>query len=256
MKIDCLAFRTLLEQKLVGRPDPRSLSVLSWHEHLLGCADCRMFFEGEEALEALLATLPEPRLAPDVKRRVLVALARAKRAAVSLDALLERDVESIPPQNLARRVLVGLESERGLVVSHADAQLDALLERSGHLDALLERAGHIETPRNLSRRVLTGLARERRPVARPILAFRRSAWMSAAAAVLVVSLIVWAVKRVDPSAPKPEIVVENRAPDKGMLGALDVLENWDLLMKSDDVDVMLSTLGVAEEALLDYQDEG
>ncbi|MBL8859841.1 MAG: hypothetical protein JNL28_15145 [Planctomycetes bacterium] len=246
MKNECLAFRTLLEQKLVGRPDPSSLSALSWHEHLLGCADCRRFLEGEEALEALLATLPEPRLAPDVKRRVLVALARARQTVTSLDALLERDVEAVAPKDLARRVLVGLERERASVAAHADQQLDLLLMR----------AGQVETPRDLSRRVLLGLARERRPVARPILAFRRSAWMAAAAAVLVITLVVWAVKRVDAPLPKPEIVQELRAPDKGMLAALDVLENWELLMRSDDVDVLLASLGAVEETLLDYQDEG
>jgi hypothetical protein len=42
------------------------------------------------------------------------------------------------------------------------------------------------------------------------------------------------------------------APDPQMLAALDVLEEWDLLMQ-DDVDVLLSTLGPADLALLDYR---
>ena len=70
MKSACRSFRTLLEERLRGRPAPRQLSELSWHEHLVGCAACRTLFETEEALEVLLATLPDPRLPPEVKRRL------------------------------------------------------------------------------------------------------------------------------------------------------------------------------------------
>lgn len=252
MKLDCLAFRTLLEKKLVGRPDPSSLSALSWHGHLLGCADCRELFEGEEALEALLATWPEPRLSPEVKRRVLTALAKSKQLETSLDALLERDLEFAAPKDLAARVLAGLEKSRGSLASQTDDPLDRLLDR----------AGTVVVPLGLEKRVIAGLARERAPVRRPVLAFRRSVWLAAAAAVLVMALVVWLAKRREEAHVQP-ITVQDRpatapqhAPDAQMLAALDVLENWDLLMQSDDVDALLSTLGTDEEVLLDYQDEG
>jgi predicted anti-sigma-YlaC factor YlaD len=248
MKLDCLAFRTLLEKKLVGRPDPSSLSELSWHAHLVDCGDCRAFFEGEEALEALLATWPEPRLSPEIKRRVLVALAKSKRTAVSLDALLERDAAFATPENLAARILAGLEKSRGAAAAQA---LDPL-------DRLLDRAGGVTVPPALERRVLAALAAERAPARRPVLAWRRSAWTLAAAAVLVVTLVVWLANRREEADVRP-ITAQNEptaAPDTQMLAALDVLENWDLLMESDDVDALISTLGTADEVLLDYQDEG
>jgi hypothetical protein len=80
--------------------------------------------------------------------------------------------------------------------------------------------------------------------------------------VLIMSLVVWLAKRRDATEAPP--IVENkqpattpqRGPDAQMLAALDVLENWDLLMQGDDVDALLSTLGTEEEVLLDYQDEG
>lgn len=252
MKLDCLAFRTLLEKKLVGRPDPTSLSALSWHGHLLDCADCRDLFEGEEALEALLASWPEPRLSPEEKRRVLTALAKSKRTAVSLDALLERDAEFAAPNELAARVLAGLEQSRTAEVARVD---DAL-------DRLLDRAGDVAVPERLGRRVLAALASERAPARRKVLAWRRSTWALAAAAVLVVSLVVWLAKRREGVDVRPIIVQDQptttptATPDAQMLAALDVLENWDLLMQSDDVDALLSTIGTADEVLLDYQDEG
>jgi hypothetical protein len=248
MKHDCLAFRTLLERKLVGRPDPSSLTELSWHGHLHACADCRELFEGEEALEALLASWPEPVLAPDVKHRVLVALAKSREFETSLDALLERDRAFHAPKDLAARVLAGLEKSR------------SELAPADPLDRLLDRAGAVEVPHGLSGRVLAGLTRERAPVRRPLLAQRRSLWLAAAAALVVMTLAIWLVKRRENVEVSPR-TVENqpapRTPDAQMLAALDVLENWDLLMQTDDdVDALLSTLGADEEILLDFQDEG
>jgi hypothetical protein len=76
------------------------------------------------------------------------------------------------------------------------------------------------------------------------------------------TLAVWLAKRREDTEGQPITVDERpvtapqRAPDAQMLAALDVLENWDLLMQGDDVDALLSTLGTEEEVLLDYQDEG
>lgn len=250
MKLDCLAFRALLEQELTGRPDPRSLTSLSWHGHLLACGACRTLFEREEALEALLASWPEPRLSPELKQRVLVALARS-RADRSLDDLLERADRHTSPAGLARRVLAGLESQRAAGARAEDP-----------LDRLLERASAVDVPDHLARRVLAGLATERAPARRPILALRRTTWLAAAAAVLVVSLVVWIASRRSGTDEPPRVVVEPRAsdpapaPDAKMLAAFEVLENWDLLMQPDDVDPLLATIPTADEVLLDFQDEG
>ena len=59
---DCREFRAALLKALEGLPVPRELTVLSWHQHLLSCGPCRALLEREEALEELLATLPEPKL--------------------------------------------------------------------------------------------------------------------------------------------------------------------------------------------------
>lgn len=251
MKRECMAFRDLLEARLVGRPDPDSLNALAWHQHLLRCADCRELFEREEALEVLLATWPEPKLSPELERRVLAALKRSRAGERSLDALLELDTTFAAPQDLARRVLAGLEKDRAIVPARA----------ADPLDRLLDHAGRVDVPHGLERRVLKRLARERVPVRRPILAWRRSTWIAAAAAVVVVALSVWMAKHREPVPPGPVLVDDPRtrgatAPDAQMLAALDVLENWDLLMQPGDVEPLLSTLPAADEVLLELEDEG
>lgn len=302
----CRAFRILLEQQLVGRPDPASLTALSWHEHLLGCNACRQFFDGEEALEALLATLPDARLAPEIKRRVLVALAKSKAEDIALDVLLERDAEVEASPGLARQVLARLDGERRMARASAGDvdRLDPLLDANGvvvprdlarrtldrlasqraaafststvrdaggdaRLDALLDRAAPVVIPRALGRHVLDGLSRHRTATPRRAFTLVRSSWAYAAAALLVASLLVWVFLRQGEPAVKPQLVNGTNprtgvgtndaevatAPDAQMLAALDVLENWDLLMVND-VDVLLSTIEPADEVLLDYQDEG
>jgi hypothetical protein len=83
---------------------------------------------------------------------------------------------------------------------------------------------------------------------------RRSWIYAAAAGLLVVGLVLYRGSRThEAPVEKKELVVQGeRPPDPQMLAALDVLEQWDLLMQ-DDVDVLLSTLGPADEALLDYR---
>ena len=70
MSTSCMGFRQQLEALLGGRPDPERLTVLGWHEHLLSCGACREILEQEEALELLLASLPDPQLPPDLSRRL------------------------------------------------------------------------------------------------------------------------------------------------------------------------------------------
>ncbi len=158
MKPACRSFRSLLEEKLVGRPDVTRLISLSWHEHLLGCDACRALFESEETLEVLLATLPEPNLSPEIKRRVLVALARSKSADRALDHLLERGADVEVPVGFAQEMLARLEPLRR-AEQRRPTPADAVIE--ARLDALLDRAGAVAAPRDLARRTLQALESER-----------------------------------------------------------------------------------------------
>jgi hypothetical protein len=154
MKPACRSFRSLLEEKLVGLPDVARLTSLSWHEHLLGCVACRALFESEETLEALLAALPEPNLPPEIKRRVLVALARSKTADRALDHLLERGSGIEVPVGIAQDMLARLapmRREEQMKASVADAASEA------RLDALLERADALVIPSDLAHRTLAAL---------------------------------------------------------------------------------------------------
>jgi hypothetical protein len=254
VRSDCKDFRAALEAELLGRPSQEKLVGLSWHAHLLSCGDCRNLLEKEEALEALLASLPEPRLPAALARRVLVRLRADRAVELRLDSLLDLDRRLVPDrgdpararEDLATDILARLAPERAAQVARtADARLDALLE--------LDR--EIEVPDGLSSRVLRRLDVQRRaPVSRWSSRLRRSWIYAAAAGLLVVGLVLyrWSRTHEAPAEGKELVVQGERPPDPQMLAALDVLEQWDLLMQ-DDVDVLLSTLGPADEALLDYR---
>lgn len=117
---ECSAFRRDLESALApgasGVPAaeraPRADRVqLGWHEHLLACPACRAFLAAEQALDALLATLPRPRLPGDLARRVLARLGGA-REQERLDDLLDLLPSPVPPDDLAARTLRRLAPER------------------------------------------------------------------------------------------------------------------------------------------------
>jgi hypothetical protein len=244
VNLSCNGFRAALEAELVGRPSQEKLAWLSWNEHLLSCADCRELLEKEEALEALLASLPEPRLPAPLLRRVLARLRRERAEEVRLEGLLDA-LGGVPaPEGLAANVLAKLASERRAPV---DAALDALLD--------LDRS--IPVPAGLGARVLAGLSAERRaktrtqrrdPRLRPV------PWIYAAAAsvaILFAGRFVWVRAHAVATAPIVKST-QDAPPDPALLASLDVVEHWDELVQGD-VDVLLSTLGPADEALLDYR---
>lgn len=330
MKLDCRNFRAALELALAG--EGRALSTLAWHEHLAGCGECRTLLEAEEALELLLASLPDPRLPRRLTERVLVRLRAARRAEVQLDALLALDHPAEAPSGLAARVLAGLALERERAASadsdaeREDVSLERLLDDAGHverehdlaprvlarlraaeaeqdrrLEIVLDRAEELapsRAPSGLAERLLAGLVAERanaaqtedvhaRPAPEPLVSadarprvlgsFVRRRFVWALAASLVLALAVWGVSLVGgarddapivqppergPRAPADDAnggaaPTEPNAPSSEMLAALEVLEQWDLLM-TDDVDVLLSTFAPADQALFDLQafDEG
>lgn len=251
---DCRAFRGRLLQVLSGVPRPAELRTLSWHEHLLGCTDCRAMLEREEALEVLLATLPEPNLPPDLVKRVVVRLgeeAETDDSGTPLDSLLDLELaHAEAPAGLADRIRDGLAAERTLdqvlgrlpepvvpeglasrVKSGARAQLEL------DLDALLDLDTAPQIPIGLSQRVLAGLDRERH-IPRLTLMKRMPRYAAAAAVLLgLLSAPLWMQDRASTETPEgggvafnqdpaqPDATLELDEVDPFLLAALDVLEN-------------------------------
>lgn len=272
---DCRSFRAALTRALEGRPQPERLRLLSWHEHLLGCTDCRELLEREEALEHLLATLPEPKLPPDLTRRLIRRLGTSMESQSSLDDLLALDAAEVP---------VGLAAEVERRV-RAEAALDALLDQDGvavpsglaarvesalaarreqELDQLLER-DVVSVPEGLAQRVLAALESELAPKQRrhPLRLLRSPLLYAAAAALLLF------VTLVDPKGHEggdggalfPP--AESSEPDPELLAALDVLERDELwsdtaaggsLAAGDaDLELLLSeSVDIDDELLLAY----
>ena len=178
---DCDTFRGHLRRALeagTGRtPDGRPLA---WHEHLFACAACRELLAAEEALDELLASLPEPRLPVALARRVVLRLAEtgALVSDAALDAALDRAGATDVPPGLVDRVLAGLGDREDAPVA---AGLDALLERlpdpavpsdlaartlagvraEADLDRVLDHLPTPAAPAGLADRVLAGLDDER-----------------------------------------------------------------------------------------------
>ena len=258
MSSACNDFRRRLEALLLRSETAPELTTLGWHEHLVGCDDCRELLQAEEALDVLLSGLPDPELPPDLAARLLRRLAAAR--AVGLDALLELDRVDAPP-DLPLRTLAGLRAAR------VEARLDTLL------DSLPEPA----PPRDLARGVLRGLEPERRTTLRAQPARRGRSWapalLAAAAAVLAIvgAYVFWpaspehrlgtlgedtlaalgtgeSVEATESALPEPA------APDEELLASLDLLEDWELL-NGEDVDLLLATLEAPDELLLEDTDE-
>jgi hypothetical protein len=287
----CKSFRDALELRLADA-SAAAQRELGWHHHVLTCEACRELLASEEALDALLATLPEPRLPRRLAERLLARLRAPQAVEVEdgLDRLLALDQAAAAGEDVARRVLAELAPERAALARRREAALDALLERDV-----------VKVPDGLAERTLAALA-DRRAVAptghagsasgRRVaslaaatvapathaeqhatgrgrsVALLGARWTWLAAAGLVAALPAWLVGsrvlRTDEPAP---IVVEPRPrrelparpdgsgvpePDAQLLSALEVLEQWDLLMR-DDVDVLLSTLAPADESLLEVE---
>jgi len=271
----CDDFRARLAVLLSGRSAPPDWTALSWHEHLLGCADCRALLEAEEALDVLLETLPEPRLPRALCERVLQRLTAEREGAAGLDRLLEL-ARVAPPDDLAERVLHGLRDPRRRATE---------AERQRALDRLLDRPGEPRVPAGLAERVLEGLEphRDRRslprtasggprrmqPTPRPTLR-----WAAAAAVLLAAAFgIRWAAQAPTADverdvelagAPRDALpatappanpgVEETDEPSEELLASLELLESWDLLM-DDDVDAVLASLDPIDEMVLYLDDE-
>lgn len=237
MKNSCTAFRMQLRRTLeASLPMPR-LHDLAWNEHLHSCSACRELLAAEEALEALLSSLPSPSLPPGLAQRVLARLAAAQPQPGTLDALLEMD-QVVPFQpGLAQRVLAHLAEERALQRSPVAS-----------VDALLERARPIEVPVGLAQRTQRALAIHRETTRSRTWTMRLRWALVAAGLALAIGLYVWSGRIEEPQ--QPAVVVHDAQPDPGLLENLTLLEEWELL-QGGDIEVLLSTLSAGDEYLLE-----
>lgn len=220
----CIEFRCLLEEALSGRADPPRLTELGWHEHLLGCGDCRGLLEAEEALELLLASLPDPKLPPDLRRRVLLRLRAGRQE--PLESLLDLDHVEVPG-GLARATTDALRERLVTGIDPLEAQLDALLEA----------ARPMEVPDGLSQRVLAGIEGERVAIARRsrFLALRGGGAVLRAAAAVLVGVSTFAIwTHFDRPDSFDRAVASVR--DEDVIQSLAVLDYWDALQELDPVE--------------------
>jgi len=218
----CNDFRELLERALCE--PTKELQPLAWHEHLSVCPECRSLLEEEEALEHLLASLPEPKLPEALADRVLSRL-REEHTTANLDTLLELDHLN-EPEGLTGRVLDELE-----------------------LDRLLARVPEVEAPAGLSARVLTALESERGKKAAPVFPLRRLVPLAAS---LLVLLGFFALRGDDDIEPHLADGPADTQPSEEMLALLDILGDESLwLGDASEIDIALS-LDESDELLLEY----
>lgn len=265
--LDCGRFRVELERALSGRPDPGAVAHLAWKSHLSECAGCRALLEGEEALEVLLASLPQPHLPQELAQRVL---ARLSDRSDALDELLALD--AAPPSaglELSGRVL------GELVDARAEARLDALLEleaepsapdalatdvlaglRPAREEQAVEEwleADAVEQPIRLPERVLAGLesVRERTPRRFALLA-GGAPLLKLAALVLGLLGVAWLL-RGPLGSGRGDAVDVAQVPSVEMLNVLDVLtEDWELLMDQElELDAALGSLSEEDSLWLE-----
>lgn len=264
MNLDCREFRTRLAALLDRAPDPARLTELSWQQHLLACDACRALLVEEEALEALLASLPEPQLPPELAARVIARLrdrsdwsdqrGRRERREQTLDDLLALDDVGVPP-GLADRVRAVVREGRA----------------AEPLERLLELPPAPEVPAGLAARVLAALQTERAslgpvPSLERVGAGRRV--LLSAAALLVVSLAflgAWRFSRqpTDGSAGGQFVAGGSASggpggfsfDDEDVIANLPLLEYWDMLEELEPLEQDLITqLDLSDEALLDTED--
>jgi hypothetical protein len=287
----CQGFRRELVSVLAGRPRPLELRHLSWHEHLLGCTICRDLLEREEALELLLATLPEPRLSPDLTRRVVRRLeAEVVSEGFGLDSLLDLHGACVPA-GLAGRVRASLAGEReldrvldqwsepqapaGLAARISEGLGETLVSNNElALDALLDMNTAPSAPAGLSQEILNKLEGDRvRKVPRLRLLSRMPRFAAAAALLLaLLSAPMWMNSPDQGPGHQHEKVASVEIPnlpgtdevDPSLLAMLDMLENDELwaegesgsdllLIGDDDIHLLLEQeIGVSDEMLLAY----
>ncbi len=235
----CRAFRGDLERALEGRRQAGRLVELSFDGHLIACADCRGLLDSEQALELLLASLPEPRLPEELAQRVLARLRHEREA--GLDALLERAPAPRVPANLARRVRAAVAGERSAPA------LDPL-------DRLLDAVPAPRVPATLAVRVQKA-ARKAAGRGRPRVVRGVALGLALAAAAALIALILppdlWSARETGgESVAEPVPQAAGEALSDEFLAAFDVLENWELL-NGEDLDFLLASIDEIDELVFE-----
>ncbi len=151
MREQCFEFRSRLSAALEAhstdvngsdgyQTQTSEMQSLGWHEHLLHCAKCRQLLEGEQILEELLGTLPEPQLSTSQRKSLVRRLAENLRLERWLDLA---DPFVAAPEGLSDRILKGMR----------EATADTSKEGSG-LDHRLAELDSVEAPVGLAGRVM------------------------------------------------------------------------------------------------------
>lgn len=230
----CQDFRSLLENELLRPGTNAELTSLSWHEHLLSCEACRDLLEAEEALEALLSSLPKPRLPKHLVRRVLMRLEHA-RTHPGLDQLLDADLELPVPNGLSGRLLSGLAGSRG-----------------DGLDRLLDQY-EVEAETGLAGRVLANLEEARSPAPLQFYEHPLAKVLLATAAAVIVYIGAYKFSSGDAKGVRSNTELAFADPD--LLEEYYLLDNWNLLMPEADVELLIATsIDSAEELALGMEE--
>ncbi|MFT5057249.1 MAG: hypothetical protein ACI89E_000012 [Planctomycetota bacterium] len=149
MKEQCFEFRSHLSSALEGPTNTegqsdsmaqaREMENLGWHEHLLQCAECRQLLEGEQILDELLGSLPDPELSQSQRESLVLRLAENLRLERWLDVA---DPFDRAPVGLSERILQGVRAS-----TQAPPQ-------SVNIDGHLAELDHVEAPVGLAGRVM------------------------------------------------------------------------------------------------------
>jgi hypothetical protein len=148
MKEQCFKFRSSLSSALEGPTNTegqsdrlaqaREMETLGWHEHLLQCAECRQLLEGEQILEELLGSLPEPALSPGQRESLVLRLAENLRLERWLDVA---DPFDGAPVGLSGRILQGVRAST--LASPQSVDVDGHLAELDHVEAPVGLAGRV-----------------------------------------------------------------------------------------------------------------
>ncbi len=241
----CDLFRIRLEAWLLAPMEAGPRARLEADPHPAACPRCRTLFEGETALEHLLAEVGSGEAPPaGLTRRVLARL-EAARDVAPLGAALDRLVVDPSPAGLAQRVLAELADARAV-----EPWLARLPEPEPPPADLVERIREgvraADGERHAPSRAVPAGPRRLRSVLPVLLA---------AAAALLLWFGPWSF------APGPGEVEPRLAgggaedPSRELLAALDLLEDWDLLVGERELALLLGGLDEFDLWLLESESE-
>ncbi len=241
MKEQCFDFRSRLSTVLEGHPDAGGradrqaqaleMQSLGWHEHLLHCGECRQLLEGEQILEELLGSLPEPALSDTQRESLVQRLAENLRLERWLDAA---DPFEGAPAGLSARILQGVRA------SAQTASIDDHLAELDHVEVPVGLAGRVlrHCQENAPRKDVELTPQRSRPThtaSRGVPLLRH--WLTTGLVAASLAAFLWYLpgkSKVNPAQPSPNVVnVDSESNDAEVLALLDSLEVMDLVDELD-----------------------